>query len=271
MGDDTMRGGMGADTYVVNSLLDVVIERADQGYDWIKASVSYTLGKNIEALALMGPDDLDGTGNALANRITGTLGVNRLLGMGGNDILKGFDGNDVLKGQSGSDMLAGGLGDDRCDGGRGRDVMYGSDGNDVLFGRKGADELRGDDGDDILDGGTGADLLRGGAGSDQFLFRHLPTLAANADTVARFKVNWDRAVFDDAVFTSLDERTPGGPLEAGQFVLGPRARDGDDHVMYNRLNGRLFYDADGVGGVSKVLIATLPINLDLTANDIYLI
>ena len=55
---------------------------------------SYTLGDNVENLTFIGAGDFSGTGNDLANTITG----------GG--------GNDTLDGGAGIDRLVGGAGDD---------------------------------------------------------------------------------------------------------------------------------------------------------------
>ena len=53
-GADTMLGGAGNDTYVVDATTDVVTEAAGQGTDTIQSSVTYTLGANVENLTLTG-------------------------------------------------------------------------------------------------------------------------------------------------------------------------------------------------------------------------
>ena len=53
-GSDTMIGGAGNDTYVVDATGDVVTEVAGEGTDTVQASVSYTLGANVENLTLTG-------------------------------------------------------------------------------------------------------------------------------------------------------------------------------------------------------------------------
>ena len=69
-GADTMAGGLGADTYLVDNIGDVVNETG-AGIDLVKSSVSYTLSANVEKLLLTGSADIDGTGNDLANTLTG--------------------------------------------------------------------------------------------------------------------------------------------------------------------------------------------------------
>ena len=53
-GVDKMYGGAGDDTYMVDSKSDKVIELADEGFDSVLASVSYTLSGNLELLQLFG-------------------------------------------------------------------------------------------------------------------------------------------------------------------------------------------------------------------------
>jgi Ca2+-binding RTX toxin-like protein len=122
-GADTMYGGFGNDLYVADNAGDVVTEASRAGTDSVQSSVSWILGDNVENLELTGKDALEGTGNALGNRITGNSGDNRLSGLGGNDTLLGKEGSDTLFGGDGSDDLLGGEGADILTGGIGRDVF----------------------------------------------------------------------------------------------------------------------------------------------------
>ncbi len=94
-GADTMLGGVGDDKYGVDSADDVVTENADEGTDVVFASISYTLGANVENLRLTDIDVISGTGNALDNVITGSDGNNILTGLGGSDTLVGGAGTDT--------------------------------------------------------------------------------------------------------------------------------------------------------------------------------
>jgi Ca2+-binding RTX toxin-like protein len=166
VGGDTMAGGAGDDAYVVDDAADVTIEAAGEGVDSVTASVSLTLGANVENATLIETANINVTANASDNILVGNAGANVLLGMAGNDELSGGDGNDTLDGGDGADIVYGGNGDDSVGGGDGDDRLYGQGGNDTLTGGAGADLLEGNDGNDVLAGGAGGDLLDGGAGAD---------------------------------------------------------------------------------------------------------
>ena len=102
-GIDTLIGGLGNDVYVVDTTTDTIIEKANEGTDTVKSSVTYTLGDNLENLTLTGVAAINGTGNA---------GNNTLIGNSGNNTLNGGLGADTLNGGLGADTLTGGTGSD---------------------------------------------------------------------------------------------------------------------------------------------------------------
>jgi Ca2+-binding RTX toxin-like protein len=145
-GTDVMRGGAGDDEYGVNETSDVVEELPGEGRDGVSATISYTLGANLENLLISG-DSLVGMGNDSDNDISGLSSTNDrniLYGLGGNDLLLGYGGDDYLDGGSGNDTIQGGQGQDTMLGGEGGDFLW------ALFG-----------GDDILTGGPGIDVFYG--------------------------------------------------------------------------------------------------------------
>src|SRR5215207_3688663 len=86
--NDTMIGGLGDDTYQLDSAGDEAIENAGEGSDLIISEApSYTLPSNLEAMFLGGAG-VWGFGNESDNTLAGTLG-NYLFGRGGNDYLNG--------------------------------------------------------------------------------------------------------------------------------------------------------------------------------------
>ncbi|MFZ2988906.1 beta strand repeat-containing protein, partial [Ideonella sp.] len=103
-GADTMQGGAGNDLYIFESASDQAVELADEGIDTVQASLTTTLGNNLENLTLSGTAALNGKGNSLANSLLGNSAANQLEGLGGNDTLDG--------GAGGVDTLIGGNGND---------------------------------------------------------------------------------------------------------------------------------------------------------------
>ena len=70
-GADELTGGAGDDTYFVDDAGDIVSENAGEGIDTVYSSITYALTANVENLVLDRRHDIDGTGNELANTITG--------------------------------------------------------------------------------------------------------------------------------------------------------------------------------------------------------
>ena len=126
MGNDTLDvrattgnwlvGGAGDDSYVIDSSNQYIVERANEGIDTIKSSVSFSLAtgsrvgggsvsESLENLTLTGTVAIDATGNQLDNALTGNTAANLLLGNAGNDTLIGGGGNDTLNGGAGNDTL----------------------------------------------------------------------------------------------------------------------------------------------------------------------
>lgn len=101
-GADSMNGGLGDDTYVVDSVADVVTD-AVAGNNTVRTVISYTLGSTIANGEAVGTTPIRLTGNTLDNRLQGGNGDSLLVGLSGNDTLQGGGGRDSLVGGSGND------------------------------------------------------------------------------------------------------------------------------------------------------------------------
>ncbi len=185
-GLDTLIGGTGDDTFIFDGV-DAMTEAADEGTDTVFSSFTFTLGANLETLNLAGAEAINGSGNALANTLTGN---------DGNNVLDGGEGNDTLDGGTGNDTLIGGLGDDtfvldneadvvtEVDG-EGTDIVNSSasftlssnveilvlTGSSAINGTGNAlaNTITGNSAANTLNGGTGTDRMVGGVGNDTYI------------------------------------------------------------------------------------------------------
>src|SRR6185436_17336504 len=97
-GLDTLYGGADNDTFMVDDVGDILVENVGEGTDTVKATASsYTLSDNVEKLTFVGTGGFHGTGNTLANTITGAAGNDTLEGGSGQDTLTGGLGSDIFK------------------------------------------------------------------------------------------------------------------------------------------------------------------------------
>jgi Ca2+-binding RTX toxin-like protein len=160
-GRDTMIGGVGNDTYVVDNTGDVVSENPGEGSDTVRSLITYALGANLENLTLTGSSNIDGSGNAAVNVITGNSGNNVLAGLGGGDKLDGGAGVDTatyaVSAAGVSVSLATGVG------------IGGDAEGDTLIN---FENLTGSAFNDTLEGNGGANVLAGGAGIDTLSYEH---------------------------------------------------------------------------------------------------
>ncbi|WP_404289669.1 calcium-binding protein [Microvirga sp. RSM25] len=170
------------------------------------------------------------------------------------------------------ESIVGGEGANKITGNKLANTLYGGGGNDRMFGSAGNDTIFGEIGNDWLFGGTGKDSLTGGAGKDVFIFDKKPNKLSNIDKIMDFNVKDDSVYLENAIFKiGKGSETKPGALKSGYFYAGTKAHDGDDHLIYNKKAGVLFYDADGTGSQAQVQIATLSKNLKLTHKDFFAI
>lgn len=92
--------------------------------------------------------------------------------------------------------------------------------------------------------------------------------STNVDRIMDFSVADDFIMLDQTVFGAFANL---GYAAAGSFVLGTRAQDADDHILYDSATGRIYYDADGNGAGAAVLFAAVAAGTSLTASDFYVV
>jgi Ca2+-binding RTX toxin-like protein len=222
-------------------------------------------------------------GDAGQDYIEGQEGNDTLHGGTGNDTVNGGKGNDWLRGGTGKDHIYGRDGVDTADyrdrsqkveialdangmatakvNGVAEDVLedienvnggsagdkisgYSADGDNRFDGGAGNDSLSGGGGNDTLIGGSGRDRLTGGLEADKFVF-NVTLGSTNVDTITDFKHGLDEIVLSDSIFKAL-----GSSVTASEFVAlshGHAATNGSQHIIYDKSNGTLWYDADGNG------------------------
>jgi Ca2+-binding RTX toxin-like protein len=216
------------DRVILNTLKQYGMILADNGSDWyISGSPdSHWDNDHLHVLGLVHGSDfqvVDSERIFPGKRIVGTVQAQTINGSRGDDHLFGMGGNDKLTGAGAWDVVSGGDGNDTVNGGRGHDVLYGGAGKDVF----------------VFDSKLGASSKLGGS---------------NVDTVKDFLSSDDVFHLDNAVFTALGGN---GVLKSAFFYAGKTAHDANDHIIYNRTTGGLYYDVDGTGSHAQVEFAVL--------------
>jgi Ca2+-binding RTX toxin-like protein len=287
-GADTMIGGDGSDTYSADAATDVITETntvlATGGDDLVNfsgASGTFTLGANIERLALLGSAAINGTGNALNNTITGNAAANIIDGGAGADIMNGGDGSDTYYVDSFSDLvsetnavLATGGNDLVNFSGTSGTFTLGSNierltllGTSAINGTGNAlnNTITGNAAANIIDGGTGNDTMNGGDGDDTYYVDSFSDVVSETNAVLATGGN-DLVYFTGTTGTL----TIGNNIER-LTLLGTSAINGTGNALNNTLTGNSVANTlSGLAG-NDVIDGGLGIDTMLggDGNDIY--
>ena len=242
LGQDSMDGGDGGDTYLVTGNqaggwssfadFDTYTDTGTSGVDTIKA-----VGVGKVDIGLDGFDTDSGIEVIDATGVTGAKAQVRLVGSWDDDSFD-FSGVTILGNKV---------------------VIDGGGGDDTVTGSAGAD---------IITGGEGNDELAGGLGKDSFLFNSKLNKWGNVDTITDFSAPDDTIQLDHLIFKKAGAV---GFLKASDFVIGTKALDASDHIIYNLTTGDVFYDADGSGKGAATLFMHLNSGLNITAADFQIV
>ena len=271
---DILLGGNGDDTYHIGPG-DIVDETGTDGVDTIISYSSVSLLSpnirgDVENVFLTG-ENASATGNALANRLTGTEKDNILNGLTGDDVMQGKAGNDTYVVDTLNDIV-----DEAANnpGGVDRILSYvsytlldtvhvkgavenlvligaaleaeGNGYNNAITGNGLANTIEGLAGNDVLNGAAGADLLYGGAGNDTYV---LGSEASGVDKVV------DSSGSADGI-TSLVNRylSFGDYSDVENLVLLGNAVSAGGNGLSNVLTGNARVNAlTGLGGNDKLV------------------
>ncbi len=241
----TLTGGAGDDVYLVANAADQVVENASAGTDTVRASVSLALAANVENLELLGAAALAGTGNSLANRITGNAG---------NNVVDGGTGTDTLSYETAGDGVTVDLSIAVAQdtGGAGVDRLVSIEN---LVGSAFDDALVGSAAPNLLEGGAGADLLVGGGGSDTYVVDNpgdeIVEDAAPGTDFVRSRIGWTLADNLENLTLTGSANINGTGNALNNSITGNRGA--------NRLDGGAGIDTAGYG----TAVSGVNVGLDL--------
>jgi Ca2+-binding RTX toxin-like protein len=259
-GDDSLAGGTGNDRLLGDAGHDHLL--GDSGNDWIEGGA--------------GNDRLDGGSGA--DTLLGGLGDDRYIvdnlgdvvsesGGGGTDTVVSHVSFSLGTGLEGLTLSGGAVLSGTGNGLNNR--LVANNAGSTLSGLEGNDALLGGAGADTLSGGLGADKLSGGAGADRFRYA---TAAEGQDAISDFATGEDIIEVSATGF--------GGGLVAGTDATGhfttnatglADAPEGTGQFIFETDAARLWWDADGAGGLAATQVASFAAGTSLAASDLQII
>ncbi len=154
---------------------------------------------------------------------------------------------------------------ERIDGNELADNFLGNSLSNDLIGDRGNDILNGKGGDDFIQGDAGQDVLTGGVGNDTFHYDRREGNDPWGDSITDFVSRSDKITIYTPDFAAK------GMDATLRFVNGTGAGGTGSWFYFDAASKGLFWDADGSGAGTAVLVATLNGVNALVASDIDLI
>ena len=261
LGDDTLDGFGGANEFVFNNVIDVLVFNpssinevyvySTDGFDIIK---NFSQNGSDDSVISIDPVNrnynyvnIDSRTSVIiipdvfnpgkTESIYGTTGSDTIQGNSVDEIIYGFEGNDVLYGNNGYDILYGNSGNDSLDGGANADKLYGGLGNDYLNGGedRGGNVLYGEEGDDIFDDIKESDSPIGGTGNDTYITDDNVSDRITNNKIVEFKIIEYLNEGTDTVESSFEYKL-GDNLE-NLVLTGSRDINGIGNALDNRIEG----------------------------------
>ncbi|MGD1698661.1 calcium-binding protein [Dapis sp. BLCC M229] len=208
MGNDTLTGNGGSDTFVLSGGSHTITDfSADQG-DKIQIDLKEYFNNNVVNLRY----NLSGDNLTIdfSNQRVATL--NGISSSEVADVFKNieFIGKEDTSGANhNKDLLIGNDGNNNLSGFGWDDYIYGGKGNDTSFGGSGRDMIFGGDGSDRFQGAFADDILIGGYGSDTFVYGYYASRQDSVDKILDFtagegdKIEIDKSEFGISSLTAL--------------------------------------------------------------------
>jgi Ca2+-binding RTX toxin-like protein len=183
-GVDTFIGGTGSATFLVNNTADTIQNASSTSANSVLTSVSYTLPTNVNALTLVGPANIAGTGNAANDTLTSGEGNDTLYAGGGVDTLIGGTGNTTFVVNATGDVVqdSSSITSNTIQ----TSVSYTlpTDVNSLVLTGTAALTGTANSGNDTLASNAGVDTLMGGSGNDTFIVNNANDVVQDTSTTA---------------------------------------------------------------------------------------
>jgi Ca2+-binding RTX toxin-like protein len=254
----TLIGGVGNETFVVNSASDVVQDTVTSASNTLQSSVSVTLMANVNTLVLTGTSNLTGTASSANDTLVSNSGIDTLVGGSGRDLFIVNNSADVIQNATANDTIESSV----------NYVLPSTINNLILIGTaniSGTGNASSDtltaagSGNDTLTAGSGVATLIGGAGNETFVVNSTSDVVQDTSTTASntilSSVSYSLPTnVDSLTLTGSSALTATGNLDGANVLT---ANAGNDVLVgtafSNTLNGGSGSDTIDAGPESNII------------------